>query len=265
MVSKSKDVVVKKENLPALASTFEELDDMGFETATADSFAIPFLAILQSNSPQVKKTSGSYIDGASEGMLLNTVQNKTLEGEKDGVLVIPCAYRQGFVEWIPRDSGGGFVTEYDASAAPATTRDDDNRDVLPNGNELIDTRYHSVLLVNEDGTASPIVIAMTRTQVKKSKRWMSLMQDIRFPKSDGSGTYTPPMFSHVYRLKVVPEQKDEYSWWNWDISKEYMIEDGSLVAQAKKFHDAIMAGKIREATDSQRTAVGDDTEAGPEF
>jgi hypothetical protein len=261
-----KEVAKKKDAaLPALASTFEEMDDMGFENATADSYAIPFLAILQSNSPQVKKTSGAYIDGASEGMLLNTVQNSVLDGEEEGVLVIPCAYRQGFVEWIPRDSGGGFVTEYDASAAPRTERDADNRDVLPNGNELIDTRYHSVLLVNKDGTASPIVIAMTRTQVKKSKRWMSLMQDIRFPRSDGSGTYTPPMFSHVYRLKVVPEQKDEYSWWNWDVSKEYMIEDGALVAQAKKFHDAIAAGEVREATDSQTAATGDDTDTNPSF
>lgn len=260
-----KEVKPKKENLPALAATFEEMDELGFENATADSYAIPFLAILQSNSPQVKKTSGSYIDGATEGMLLNTVKNSVVEAEEEGVLVIPCAYRQGFVEWVPRDSGGGFVTEYQPHEAPRTERDDDNRDVLPNGNELMDTRYHSLLMLNEDGSASPIVVAMTRTQVKKSKRWMSLMQDIRLPKADGSGTYTPPMFSHVYRLKVVPEQKDEYSWWNWDITKVSMIEDGALVAQAKKLHDAIAAGEVREATDSQTAAAGDDTEAGPDF
>jgi len=261
-----KNVAKKKEAaLPALASTFEEFDDMGFEQATADSFAIPFLAILQSNSPQVKKTSGAYIEDATEGMLLNTVQNSVRDGEKDGVLVIPCMYRQGFVEWIPRDSGGGFVQEFLPHEAPKTERDDDNRDVLPNGNELIDTRYHSVLLLNEDGSASPIVIAMTRTQVKKSKRWMSLMQDIRWPKADGSGTYTPPMFSHVYRLTVVPEQKDEYSWWNWNITKEYVVEDGGIVEQAKKFHDAIRAGEVREATESQTAATGDDTESAPNF
>ena len=259
-----KDVAKKKENLPALAESFEEFDSMGFETATADSYAIPFLAILQSNSPQVKKSSGKYIDGAAEGAILNTVQNTIIDGE-EGVLVIPCAYRQGFVEWIPRDSGGGFVTEYAPHEAPRTERDEDNRDILPNGNELMDTRYHSVLLLNEDGTASPVVVAMTRTQVKKSKRWMSLMQDIKFPKKDGSGTYTPPMFSHIYRLKTVPEQKDEYSWYNWEIEKVSMIEDGAIVAQAKKFHDAIMAGEVREATDTARAAAGDDTEAGPSF
>jgi len=263
MSATAKNVVPKKDQLPALADTFEDMDDQGFENATADSFAIPFLAILQSGSPQVKKSHGAYIDGAQEGMLLNTVQNSTSDGE-EGILVIPCMYRQGFVEWVPRDQGGGFVQEYDAASRPNTERNEDNRDVLPNGNELVDTRYHSVLLVNSDGTASPIVIAMTSTQVKKSKRWMSLMQDIRLPKKDGSGTYTPPMFSHVYRLKTVAEQKDDYSWYNWDVSKEYMIEDGALVAQAKKFHDAVKAGEVREATDSQ-TAAADAEPNGPSF
>lgn len=263
----SKKEVAKKveAGVPALAATYEQFDNAGFENATADSYAIPFLAILQSGSPQVKKSNGKYIEGATEGCLLNTVQNTILDGE-EGVLVIPCAYRQGFVEWIPRDSGGGFVTEYAPHEAPRSERDDEGRDVLPNGNELQDTRYHSVLLLNEDGTCSPIVIAMTRTQVKKSKRWMSLMQDIKFPKADGSGTYTPPMFSHVYRLRTIPETKDEYSWYNWEVEKVEMIEDGAIVAQAKKFHDAIMAGEVREATDTQNvSAAGDDSEAGPSF
>lgn len=263
----SKKEVAKKveAGVPALAETYEQFDNAGFENATADSYAIPFLAILQSGSPQVKKSNGKYIEGATEGCLLNTVQNTILDGE-EGVLVIPCAYRQGFVEWIPRDSGGGFVTEYAPHEAPRSERDDEGRDVLPNGNELQDTRYHSVLLLNEDGTCSPIVIAMTRTQVKKSKRWMSLMQDIKFPKADGSGTYTPPMFSHVYRLRTIPETKDEYSWYNWEVEKVEMIEDGAIVAQAKKFHDAIMAGEVREATDTQNvSAAGDDSEAGPSF
>lgn len=257
-----KQVAKKEDNLPALAETFEEMDDMGFESATADSYAIPFLVILQANSPQVKKSSGAYIQGAEEGKILNTVENTIYDGD-EGVLVIPCMYRQGFVEWIPRDSGGGFVQEYAPHEAPRTERDDDNRDVLPNGNELMDTRYHSVLLVNADGTASPVVIAMTRTQVKKSKRWMTLMQSIKFPKKDGSGTYTPPMFSHAYRLKTVVENKDEYSWFNWNVEKEYMIEEGAIVAQAKKFHDAVKAGEVREATDSMNAAAGDDT--GPDF
>lgn len=256
----AKDVATKKDTLPAAASAFEDYADVGFEDAGADAYSIPFLAILQSNSPQVKKSSGSYVAGAEEGSILNTVENVVYEGEK-GVLVIPCAYRQGFVEWVPRDSGGGFVAEYSAAEAPRTTRSADNRDLLPNGNELIDTRYHSVLVVDEEtGQAFPVVIAMTRTQVKKSKRWMSVMQGIKLPRKDGKGLFTAPMFSHTYRLKTVPEQKDEYSWYNWEVTKADMVTDPSLIAQAKQFHDALRKGEVREATDTLRTAeaVDDD-------
>ena len=47
-------------------------DDMlsqgtGLEEATADDYAIPFLRILQSMSPQLKKSDGKFIAGAEEG------------------------------------------------------------------------------------------------------------------------------------------------------------------------------------------------------
>ena len=45
----------------------------GFEEATSDSYAVPFLQVLQSGSPQCKKSDGKYIKGAEEGMIFNTV------------------------------------------------------------------------------------------------------------------------------------------------------------------------------------------------
>lgn len=261
----SKQVATKKDTLPALAGDFEEAAGAGFEGADAEAYAIPFLAILQSNSPQVSKSNSSYIKGAEEGMLLDTVENAVIDPGEDGISVIPCFYRRAYVEWIPRDSGGGYVGEYTADEAPRTERDEDGRDILPNGNELMDTRYHYVLYVREDGSYSPVVIAMTRTQVKKSRRWMSQMQNIKFPRKDGSGSYTPPMFSHVYKLKVIGEQKDEYSWMNWDIAGKDILEDPELVAAAAAFRDAIVGGQVKEATESQQTTSADTSESDPSF
>jgi len=260
MPEAKKDVAAKKDTLPVLASQFEEDEGGGFEGADSEAYAIPFLAILQSNSPQVKKTEAAYIEGAEEGMLIDTVENTVISGP---ITVIPCFYRRGFVEWVPRDSGGGFVQEYTADEAPPTTRDDENRDLLENGNELMDTRYHYVLLVTEDG-ATPIVIAMTRTQVKKSRRWMSQMNKIKFPRKKG-GTFTPPMYSHAYQLDVVAERKDDYSWWNWEIAGKTVLEDEEVVAAAKAFHDAVKGGQVKEATDSLNKTEGSDDEAPPAF
>mgnify|MGYP000934950481 CR=1 FL=1 len=75
------------------------------------------------------------------------------------------------------------------------------------------------------------------------------------------------MFSHIYTLKVVPEQKDEYSWWNWDIADKAVLEDPELVAAANSFRNAVIGGKVKEATESQQaTSAGEaDGEAAPSF
>ena len=73
-------------------------DDMlsagtGLEEAGADDYAIPFLRVLQSMSPQLKKSDGKYIQGAEEGNLFNTVTESYYDGT-EGVEIIPCAYKK---------------------------------------------------------------------------------------------------------------------------------------------------------------------------
>ena len=37
----------------------------GLEETTVEDFAIPFIRVLQQMSPQINKSSGSYVEGAS--------------------------------------------------------------------------------------------------------------------------------------------------------------------------------------------------------
>ncbi len=236
----------------ATADQWESMTGQGTEEADVDSYAIPFLVILQSGSPQVKKSSGAYIEGAEEGMVLNTVEQKLINAEA-GIRLIPCYYRRAFVEWISRDSGGGYVGEYTPAEAPKTERDSENKDIIvgTEDHELYDTRYHYCLLVNDDGSTTPVVIAMTRTQVKKSKRWMSQIHNLQI---DGAkGKFNPPSFSHIYTLKTIPEQKDEYSWFNWELESPdtlEMVSDDELASKAIDFYNACKGGQVKEAHDT---------------
>jgi len=132
--------VAKKKNTEVSTNVvdFSQDADQGFEEADSDAYSIPFVRILQSGSPQCKKSDGAYIAGAEEGMLLNVATNSLM----DSIRVIPCHYRRTFVEWVPQDQGGGFVAEFTADAGKelALTLDEDYR--LPNGHELTDTRMH---------------------------------------------------------------------------------------------------------------------------
>lgn len=252
----AKSVVKKLDQLPAVVGDFEQHANEGFESADIDSYAIPFLTVLQSGSPQAKRSEGAYIPGAAEGMLLDTVENTLYDPSQEPVLVVPVYFRRAYVEWKTREKGGGYVQEHPVTTmlAQQTQRDDKNRDILPNGNQLVDTRYHYVLMLDPEGFPRPYVITMSSTQIKRSKRWMSVMQGIKLPSKSG-GFFTPPSYSHIYELRTVPESNDQGSWFSWQINiaknpdgSNRMIEDPALVTAAKAFLEAVKGGKIKEAT-----------------
>lgn len=238
----STDVALRQQQALAMMQTsMEEDSGSGFEEANASAYAIPFLQILQSGSPQCKKSDGAYIKGAEEGMLYNTVTQELYDGEK-GIEVIPAHYTQRFIEWKKRESGGGFVGEH--QVAMETVKDDKGRDTLPNGNTLVDTRNHYVMIRNADGTLSPALITMSSTQLKKSRQWMSKMNGIKL-KTETRGFVTAPMFSHVYKVRTVPEQNDKGSWFGFAIDVVGKVEDISEYNEAKAFRDAIKSGAAK--------------------
>ena len=247
----SKVMAKKEEKTTAMAQLqmdFEADQGAGFEQADKDAYAIPFLAILQSGSPQCKKSDGAYIKGAEEGMLHETVCGAIYPGDA-GLSVVPVYYRRAFVEWRDRDEGGGgFAAEHDAAKGAellrTTAKNEKGQDVLPNGNYLVDTRYHYVLVLLPDGNWKPALITMTSTQLKKSRRWMTVMDAIKLTRGDGS-KFTPPMFSHQYRATTVPEKNDKGSWFGWKIELERTIDDASLYSAAKSFRDAISKGAVK--------------------
>lgn len=236
---------IKEQELAAVAM-YSDDEQAGFEDADKDAYAIPFINILQSNSPQCNKADGAYIEGAESGFIFNTVAEHVLEG-KDSILVIPCHYQRVFIEWKDRDSGGGFVAEHSVEDAmdllKQCHKDDKNKDVLPNGNIIVDTRNHFVL-VQDMGAWKMTVISMTSTQLKKSRKWMSKMQDLKMRRGDGS-SFTPPMFSHAYKLETVPESNDKGSWFGWKITMGGLLTDKGTYDEAKRFRTAINSGAVK--------------------
>jgi hypothetical protein len=249
--------VAKKDdaaNLPALAGMYEEEANQGFEGADQESYAIPFLSIVQSLSPQRDKKDGAYIEGAEEGNIFNSATEDLWDAEdgKEPLRVIPVHFKRSFVEWAPRDSGGGFITEHTVADGKdllkSCTRNDKNQDVLPNGNYLVDTRTHYVLIVHDDGSAEPAVINMASTQMKKSRRWMTVMNNLKM-KGSGGRLFTPPMYSHYYDLFTTQESNDKGRWHGWSFKNAGVVDNEEHFAAAKGFRDAIVQGSVKEQRD----------------
>ena len=80
----------------------------GFENLGADDYAIPFFSILQKGSPEVDPDKkDEYIPGSKPGMIMNSVTNELIDG-KVGFAIVPVHRKHEFLEWIPRDQGGGL-------------------------------------------------------------------------------------------------------------------------------------------------------------
>lgn len=254
-------VAVKEETNLALAAQYSEDSGSGFEETSAESFAIPFLSILQSGSPQVKKSDGAYIKGAEEGMLYNSVTGE-LYGE-EGVEVIPCHYTHRFIEWKTREAGGGFVAEHLPSdpIVTATVRDDKGRNITSNGTQVSDTRNHYVLIRTADGL-TPAIMSLSSSQLKKSKKWMSMMQGQKI-KNPTTGMFEQaPMFSNSYRVTTVPESNDKGSWFGYDFKLSGKVTDVSEYAEAKNFSHAIKAGQTRVERNMETEAPSNEKASG---
>lgn len=264
----SKSTAVAKNSQTALSTAADNaiaLDDIaalsgaGFQNATVESFAIPFLQLLQSGSPQCKRSDGAFIEGASEGMLIDTVSNELIDVFKKPVRFVAVFYKEAKVEWKVRENGGGFVAEHPMSFAEPTQRDEKNRDILANGNQLVDTATYYILRLTEDGVPLPMVISMASTQRKKAKKLLTTLNKPLL--YGGQLVPRPPMFLRVIEATTVAESNDKGSWFGWDF-KEAGTADATTFAIAKEFFKAVSAGKVKEATDSLKPSTADEGSTG---
>ncbi len=229
-----------KLDLAVLASDSKDASGFGNLDMSRD-IAIPYINILQSNSPQLNPSKAEHVDGAKVGQFYNTVSQEV----SDSLNVIPVLYQLRYVEWKPREQGGGFVESHhaDSGILSQTKRDQMTfKDVLPNGNYIATTAYHYVLVQGKDGAWSQAVISMTSTQLKKSRRWNSLMltQKVNGP----SGSFTPPTYAMIYKLTTVSESNDRGSWFGYQVEKAGQVEDAGLYDDAKSFSTAASRGDV---------------------
>lgn len=251
-------VAVKDEKTTTLSTNvvldFAADAGMGMEGVDKDSFAIPFIALLQGLSPQLET-----VDGARPGLFINTITDELFKE----VLVVPCAYQRRYLRWAPRSEGGGYKGEYnpidiETGKILGVEKGADGRMRLE-GDELKDTRNHFVLMQSETGAWQPALLSLSSTQIKKSKRWMSRIQGIELRTPEGK-PFNPPSFSHVYKLKAVKEENSKGSWWGLDIELVEPVQDAEIYARAKEFNKQVAAGevKVQEPVNDHATEAGGD-------
>ena len=232
-------VATKKEGALAV-NMFEADANKGAQNISQEDLALPFLKILGQLSPEVNKRDGKYVEGAEPGKIINTVTNQLY----DSVNVVPVFYKRQYIEWQDRGTSSGApvaIHEAGSDIINQTKRDASYKDRLPNGNYLDNTANHFVLQLGDNPQTA--LISMKSTQLKVSRKWNSMMMGIKM--QGKNGLFTPPTYSHIYKLSTVQMSNDKGTWFGWDVAKVGPVTDKSAYEMAKSFAESVGKGEVQ--------------------
>ena len=260
------DVVVKEDKnlLPDfLSSELDQVAGLGNSSDPNDS-SLPFIALIQSGSPQIKEENAKFIDGAKTGFIFNTATKEfwpaRMSKSEDGVTVIPCGYSKHFVEWKP-NRGGYAAThpfDYDLIKKLGATKQkviiegkEREQIVLPNGNILTETAYTFVLI-----NGLPAVIGAASTALGAMRDWMA------YRRSQRMNGRELPSFAKVYRLRTALQTKDNNEWYNWVFNDIGFVATREEYELAKAFAIAVEKGEVQVGRPDFFDETSEQTQAG---
>ncbi len=254
-------MVAKKDEKKDAVVPFDYGDDLGagFEDTTSEDYAMPFLGILQDLSPAVKE---GLVEGAEIGMFINTATNAIFKGDP-GLRAVPCYRQRKFIEWVPRNNGGGYVGEYEPDSPEVKKAKDEATEFGKfkiGANDLVETYIvYWVILNDEDEPIAQVVSSFKSMFIKKYKNFMTTANQIRY---NGKPA---PIFAHVYRLKTVSETKPGGTFYNWDIrldgkdAESSRLNPASLAYQsAKVLHQMAKEGRTKVDHDKEAQGSGEE-------
>jgi hypothetical protein len=238
--------VVKKQNTELTTNiNFETDAEAGFEQTDSKDFKMPFLRIIQKGSPEKDDADPKYIEGAKEGQLLN-VRTKMLYDE---VNVVPVFYLKKYVEYIPRESGGGFQADYDLEdpivkkmISNCSGQKNRGHYILSNGNELIRCGYFPCLQITEYGI-DQIIICVKSTGFTFAQDFLAIMRSHKMQRDNGV-YFTPSFFSYNYTLGTKPCSKKTYNWKGWNVLNYELLNDVNIYNMAKELYNRLKSENL---------------------
>jgi hypothetical protein len=254
---KNSNVPAKAEEKTTAVTAFEgyaEYEGDGFENQSQDDIAIPFMNLLQALSPEVQPDG---VEGAKAGMFINSV---TQELHEDFVFV-PAITQHVFVEWVPRDQGGGIVGTHSKDSEIVKVAKAGAKEFgkykTEDGNDLVETFYLFGIVVQDEVPVSMAVMAFTSTKIKAYRAMTTRCRT--FQVQVGDRRMTPPLFAHQLRIKSMQQKNTKGTFYvptitpavDGDIKASLLTTDDPRFLMGKQCRDMVMEGRAKADESSQ--------------
>lgn len=277
----------------------------GFEDMSVKEQLVPFINLLQGLSPQIDRSRSEYVEGAQMGMLFETASQELFDvkigNPESGLTFIPCWREEVYTEWVPRNdvtfpksgkvirggsAGNGFrgVHKPDEPAirqAMQMAQQEFGRSwefrPLPFYNadqneETILTHQFNVGIIYgwpelDEMSAQRAMLAFVSTKIPTYQQFMTASRKIRYLNPATGKLAEPPLYSHRWRLGVVPQENNKGKFFNYRITLEKPLpwhnslvrRDSVLYAFAKEFYEQWREGQVKgDYTTASETVGGTD-------
>lgn len=229
----------------------------GVSTAQEDNL-VPLIYVLQAQSPQVNKRNPNYIEGAeASDIWLRNSPDPIVKGD-EGIIFQPCFFNKDWIEWVSRDSGGGFVGRHlelpqDAKKIEDPKNPNRVKYVRPNGNEIVETRHHVGFAITKNGPL-PYVISFSGSGHTVSRQWMFMMNGAQI---DGQKA---PSFAKLYKLTTKERSNTLGTWFSLDVKDHGWVSTEAEYTRGLELHDAFVKGEKKAEAPVASNTEGNDAD-----
>jgi hypothetical protein len=214
----------------------------GLEHVTQQDIAIPRIALAQGLSPQITHGKAEFIEGLSVGQMFNTITNQ-IYGRGPLDFTIIQAFPPRWVEFIPRDEGGGVRD-------PNVPAGDPRTEFGESGEPPIATKFYDFLIallpLAENPIESVVALSFKSAMLKIGKQLNMLMV-----------TRNKPPYAGVYTLSSVMTQNAKGTFAIYQVKNNGWVGDAGLYQALKNLHDSFQSLNVTIDRPEARGADGD--------
>ena len=259
----------------------------GFEDVVGTDLAMPFFKLAQSISNEVKQTDPAYIRGLREGQWFDVISKEYF----DKITFVPCKFITKYVEW-DAEKRGVLIQDHgkDDTLFLQCHRDEKTGlNLTPGGKTIVmatatwfgivivATRYGEIVKNDKrqdvklddevyTGLLRRGVIALSSTQLKVSRRWITDATSIRVTNKTTGKTFQPPLYAMSYEIGSAPTKNDQGSWSLATVSRAGWTLDyphgQEIFAEAQKFAKLASEMRVVMPRDDEAEGGGDNVPSG---